>query len=97
MAPEISVIVPFWNEQPNVIPLVEQVFKAFANEPRPLELLLVDDASTDGTWEQMHTAIREQARVRLGRQPTPSAAILDSQTVKTSQRGAHAASMRTSA
>src|SRR5579859_4114527 len=64
MAPEISVIVPFWNEQPNVIPLVEQVFKAFANEPRPLELLLVDDASTYGTWEQMLEAQRADSRVR---------------------------------
>ena len=49
----------------------------------------------EGTWERMHTAIREQARQRAGREPTPSAAIMDSQSVKTSQRGAYAASTRT--
>src|SRR6266446_2879703 len=64
MAPEISVIVPFWNEQPNVIPLTEQIFQAFVNEPRALELLLVDDASTDGTWEKILDAQRADSRVR---------------------------------
>src|SRR5487761_505769 len=33
----------------------------------------------DGTWETIHSAVREQARKRLGREPTPNAAILDSQ------------------
>jgi transposase len=50
----------------------------------------------DGTWEQIHSAIREQARRGAGREATPSAAILDSQSVKTSQRGARGATTRTS-
>src|SRR5579863_1733907 len=33
----------------------------------------------DGTGETIHSAVREQARKRLGREVTPSAAILDSQ------------------
>jgi putative transposase len=41
----------------------------------------------DGTWERMHTALREQVRVSMGREPTPSAAIIESQSVKTSQKG----------
>lgn len=41
----------------------------------------------DGTWERLHTALRERLRVRLGRDLQPSAGIIDSQSVKTTGVG----------
>ena len=41
----------------------------------------------DGTWERMHAALRRRVRVRLKRNPQPSAAIVDSQSVKTTGVG----------
>src|SRR3954447_14381734 len=41
----------------------------------------------DGTWERLNTAIRKRLRVRLGRNPQPSAGIVDSQSVKTTGVG----------
>jgi dolichol-phosphate mannosyltransferase len=64
LTPEISVIAPLWNEELNVRPLADQVFAAFRNPPRAIELLLVDDASTDGTWERILEAQRADPRVR---------------------------------
>src|SRR5918999_3000859 len=37
----------------------------------------------DGTWERINRAIRERLRVRLKRDPQPSAGVVDSQSVKT--------------
>jgi putative transposase len=46
---------------------------------------------TDGTWQRMTQALREELRQELGRETTPSAAIIDSQSVKTTEKGAVAA------
>jgi putative transposase len=40
-----------------------------------------------GTLERVHAALRAQVRVAAGRAPLPSAAVLDSQSVKTTEKG----------
>jgi putative transposase len=40
-----------------------------------------------GLWEKIHTTLREAVRVQAGRDPQPSAAILDGQSVKTTGVG----------
>ena len=41
----------------------------------------------DGTWERINRAIRERLRVRLKRDPQPSAGVVDSQSVKSTAVG----------
>lgn len=42
---------------------------------------------SQGLWERLHTALHKAVRVQAGRKPNPSAAIIDSQSVKTTLVG----------
>ena len=48
-APELSVVVPLYNEEASVPPLVAQLLEALRPLGRSFELVLVDDGSRDGT------------------------------------------------
>lgn len=50
----------------------------------------------DGTWQRIHDALRSEVRRQAGREATPSAAIIDSQSVKTTEKKGFAVTMRAS-
>lgn len=47
----------------------------------------------DGTWERVNDSLRQQARVAAGREAEPSLLIIDSQSVKTTEKGGPGALM----
>jgi len=60
---EISIIVPVFDEEDNILPLAREVAKAFDKEPHSCELVFVDDGSRDRTWERIQEANRLDPRV----------------------------------
>jgi dolichol-phosphate mannosyltransferase len=62
--PEIAIVVPLFNEADNVRPLVEELARVFRQEERSWEVVLVDDASTDGTWNRVKEMAAVDPRVR---------------------------------
>jgi dolichol-phosphate mannosyltransferase len=61
---ELSIIVPVFNEADNILPLVREVGAALSSIPGDYELVFVDDASTDPTWQRIAEARDADRRVR---------------------------------
>jgi glycosyltransferase involved in cell wall biosynthesis len=63
----LSIVVPMFNEAENVGPLLAELRAALSGWPGPVELLFVDDGSTDGTLEALKRARNDDPRVRIYR------------------------------
>ena len=55
----LSIVVPFYNEEDNIAPLVKRVHEALAGYQHPWELVLVDDGSSDATVDRGLQCARE--------------------------------------
>jgi len=64
MRPDIAIIVPLFKEEENILPLVDEITAAMKGLPYSYELVLIDDASTDATWEKICQAQHSDSRVR---------------------------------
>lgn len=65
VAPDISVFLPVYNEEPNLRPLHEKLDKALEALGRSAEIVYVDDGSSDGSLKVLRELAREDDRVRV--------------------------------
>jgi transposase len=64
-----------WRSLPHDLPHWQSVYHYFRLWTR------------DGTWLRIHDRLHEEVRKQMGRDAQPSAAIIDSQSVKTTEKG----------
>ncbi len=62
--PELSVVVPAFNEEENVVPLCQRLAAALEGVVRDFEVVLVDDGSRDATWQRIAELTATDPRVR---------------------------------
>ena len=65
MNPELSIVIPVQNESPNIKLLYDELTQTLSQYGRSYELLIVDDGSTDDTFEQLATLQARDARLRV--------------------------------
>ena len=61
----VSVVVPAYNEEDNVLPLYEKILSACKSLNKPFEILFVDDGSTDKTLEEFSKLAAKDPCVRV--------------------------------
>lgn len=73
--PDVSVVLPTFNEKDNIVSLVEELGSLFKSRQYRYEILVVDDSSPDGTAGIVAAAFAEDSGVRLiVRKQTPGLA-----------------------
>ena len=63
-APEISLMVPLYNEEGNVVPLLDRIAEVMGPLGRTYEVVLVDDGSTDRTVPLLKEAVGRRPHLR---------------------------------
>jgi undecaprenyl-phosphate 4-deoxy-4-formamido-L-arabinose transferase len=66
-SPDLSVVVPVFNESRSLDELYRRTVDALETGPRTYELIFVDDGSTDGTWARLEQLHDHDGRVRAVR------------------------------
>ena len=61
---KLSIIIPAYNEEDNILPAAEAVRAVMNREGIPADIIFVDDGSADGTWDRIEAAAADTERIR---------------------------------
>jgi glycosyltransferase involved in cell wall biosynthesis len=65
MNPELSIVIPVRNESPNIKPLYDELTQTMGHYGRSYEILIIDDGSTDDSFEQLSALQARDPRLRV--------------------------------
>ena len=61
----LSIVIPIHNEEPSILPLYDRLTRVMDSLKRPYEILFVDDASTDRSFELLANLVETDARLKV--------------------------------
>ncbi|MBM4466006.1 MAG: glycosyltransferase family 2 protein [Chloroflexi bacterium] len=62
---DLSVVIPLYNEEENLVPLYEQLKAALEGTGREYEIIIVDDGSTDGSFEVLKRLHQDDGHLKV--------------------------------
>jgi glycosyltransferase involved in cell wall biosynthesis len=65
LAPDLSIVIPVRNEEPNVDPLYRELVEVLGATGRSFEIIVIDDGSTDGTFAKLAALQAADCRLRV--------------------------------
>src|SRR5581483_9674740 len=63
----LSIVVPIHNEEPSILPLYDRLTSVLLQLRRPYEIIFVDDASTDRSYELLANLVQTDQRLKVVR------------------------------
>ncbi len=62
---QISIVVPIHNEEPSILPLYDRLTAVMEKVRKPYEILFVDDASTDRSFDLLANLVETDGRLKV--------------------------------
>src|SRR5204862_3360387 len=63
----LSIVIPIHNEEPAILPLYDRLTSVLEGIRKPYEIIFVDDASTDKSFELLANLVETDARLKVVR------------------------------
>ena len=61
----LSLVIPTYNERPSIVALIQRTTAILDKSPVEFEIIVVDDDSSDGTWQAVEELARQNHRLKL--------------------------------
>src|SRR5882672_10521502 len=61
----LSIVIPIHNEEPSILPLYDRLTSVLESIQKPYELLFIDDASTDRSFDLLANLVETDSRLRV--------------------------------
>src|SRR5450432_32664 len=62
---QLSVVVPIHNEEPSILPLYDRLTAVLETIPKPFEIIFIDDASTDRSFDLLANLVETDPRLKV--------------------------------